>query len=181
MLIHLLFSKHPLCRELRMKVVTVGLRILNQTQLEVSLERHFRHILYDAALSWFSERPTWSYGADRLQLQEDMHVIQQLATLVRGDQPHSYAVLSSKSAAGLKQGDRSYPMLRPTTDMEPAASDSGAATKHASMQKLLLVHLESEAQRLAVWLNPLQSERRGTDPSIPTIVKLSEVGGTPGI
>ena len=49
----LAYSKHPLCRELRMKLLTLGFSILNSTHLEASLERTYRNELYAAALSWF--------------------------------------------------------------------------------------------------------------------------------
>lgn len=51
------FSKHPLVRELRMKILTLGFSILNSTHLEQTLEGTFRDRLYRAALSWFEEAP----------------------------------------------------------------------------------------------------------------------------
>lgn len=52
-------SKHPLVRELRMKILTLGLSILNSTHLEQTLESTLRDRLYRAGLSWFEEAPRY--------------------------------------------------------------------------------------------------------------------------
>ncbi len=143
-----MFSKHPLCRELRLKVVTLGFSILNSTQLEASLERTFRQQLYGAALSWFEEAPTWSYGADRLQLQEDIRAMQRLLQVMGDDGQRPFAHISSRSL--------------PSDHPHKFSQDMPQV--HKNMKQLLVLHLENEIQRLAVWTNPLEDARRGKDP-----------------
>jgi hypothetical protein len=82
-----------------MKLLTLGFSILNSTYLEAALEHRYRSLLYAGALSWFEESPTWSYGSDRLQLQEDMLAIQRLITVVNQDVPHPATHLSSRDHA----------------------------------------------------------------------------------
>lgn len=146
-----------------MKLLTLGFSILNSTHLEASLERTYRHELYAAALSWFEEAPTWSYGADRLQMQEDVRAIQRLLEIVRDD----------ANAAGphLHISSRTLPF-----EHEMKTSQTRPA-KYRSLQQVLILHLENEIQRLAVWINPLGDAKRGQDPPMNVAKGLTEVSG----
>lgn len=148
-----------------MKVVTLGFSILSSTQLEASLERTFRLQLYAAALSWFEEAPTWSYGADRLQLQEDIRAMQRLLQTVREDGKRPFTHITT----------------RHLPSDHPLKYSQDKPEKHASLQQLLVLHLENEIQRLAVWTNPLDDARRGKDPPISAASSTSDVGNAQAI
>lgn len=54
----LLFSTHPLSRELRLRFVAFGFCLLQGTRLESVTEYSLRSELYNAAFGWFSVKPT---------------------------------------------------------------------------------------------------------------------------
>lgn len=51
-------SRHPLSRELRFRLISFGLALIQATSLESAAEHNLRAHLYDAALGWFAMRPT---------------------------------------------------------------------------------------------------------------------------
>ena len=123
----LYFSKHPLCRDLRLKLLTLGFTILGCTNLEAGLEQTFRSKLYQAALSWFEEPPTcvndccqhacvltsfnphlsWSYGSDRLQMAEDARALQKIIQTVQIDQTLPRVHFSTRTSAFRPGGGKS--------------------------------------------------------------------------
>lgn len=165
-----------------MKLLTLGFTILNNTQLEASLERRYRSLLYSGALSWFEEEPTWSYGSDRLQMQEDVRSLRNLMQAIQQDKPHPEAHLSSREHATSSMISECTAHehhccagCRLTVIPRTDGIDTQTVT-HKDFQQLLLLHLESEWQRLAVWINPLADARRGEDPATVTIRSQSDVG-----
>lgn len=142
-----------------MKVVTLGFTIINSTHLEASLERTFRQQLYAAALSWFEEAPTYSFGSDRLQLQEDIRAMQALLLAVEGDAQQPLNYITARSLPF----DRTHKTSQSNPDIQ------------RRLQQLVVLHLENEIQRLAVWTNPLDDARRGRDPATGTAKGLAEV------
>lgn len=99
-------------------------------------------------LQWNS----WSYGADRLQLTEDIKAMKRLISMAQLDQRYPSAVLSS----------------RPEVTQRQPAGPTALDVRHQDLRKLLLLHLESEIQRISVWSNPIEEPRRGADPASPT-------------
>lgn len=97
-------STHPLAREVRFSLVLFGFQVLSSCKLEMGLELRFRDMLYLTALSWFAARPllvvrsslevrpklthslpSWSYGSNRIQLQAEMLLLEQVMIAVRDD------------------------------------------------------------------------------------------------
>lgn len=52
------YSRHPLSRELRFRLLSFGLALIQATSLESAAEHNLRTKLYDAAFGWFTMRPT---------------------------------------------------------------------------------------------------------------------------
>jgi phosphatidylinositol 4-kinase len=102
---------------------------------------------------------SWSYGADRLQLTEDIKAMQRLMAVAKFDHGFPAAALSSRATAMSQQ---------PTG---PAA----LSARQQNLQRLLLLHLENEIQRLSVWNNPLEDGKRGSDPVLVATRAMSSV------
>lgn len=64
--------------------------------------------------------------------------------------------------------DHRYPSAslssRPGVTTHQASGPRAVSQHHQDLRRLLLLHLESEIQRLTVWSNPLEDTRRGVDP-----------------
>ncbi|GAA5845618.1 hypothetical protein JCM9279_006050 [Rhodotorula babjevae] len=159
---HKSWSRHPLSRELRFRLVSFGLALIQATSLESAAEHNLRSHLYDAALDWFAMRPTWSFGNSRIQLKADLHAIEELNRLVSSDTPYY------RSFASSLDGQRALPGRLPR---------SAAADHHRSRQQLLKVLLDDEADRLRLWLNPLSDAKRGTPATgdMPTAEELRKL------
>ncbi|GAA5914470.1 hypothetical protein JCM8208_004460 [Rhodotorula glutinis] len=159
---HRSWSRHPLSRELRFRLISFGLALIQATSLETAAEHNLRAHLYDAALGWFAMRPTWSFGNSRIQLKADLHAIEELNRLVSSDTPYY------RSFASNLDGQRALP---------GRLSRSTAAEHHRSRQQLLKVLLDDEADRLRLWLNPLSDAKRGTPASgdMPTAEELRKL------
>ena len=101
-------STHPLSREVRFSLLLFGFQILASSRMEALLELRLRDRLYAAAYAWFSVRPQWSYGSDRIQVGAEIKLLQDFATTitqdhVRGD--HSTSSMTDRSPALLIRGE----------------------------------------------------------------------------
>ncbi|GAA6057472.1 hypothetical protein JCM3770_000778 [Rhodotorula araucariae] len=143
---HERWSRHPLSRELRLRLLSFGLGLIQASTLESAAEYQLRTKLYDAALGWFAMRPTWSFGNSRIQLKADLQAIEELVRLVSSDTPYYGSVTSNLN------GQRSLPGRTPLTT---------ANEHHRTRQQLVKVLLHDEADRLRLWLNPLGDAKRG--------------------
>ncbi|GAA6000790.1 1-phosphatidylinositol 4-kinase STT4 [Rhodotorula paludigena] len=142
------FSRHPLSRELRFRLISFGFCILHSSRLESTAEYNLRTKLYDAALDWFAARPTWSFGSSRIQLKADLQAIDELARFVAADTPSFGSIASSFEARGLAA-------------LPNRISVSSARSHHSQRKQLLGILLKDEADRLRLWLNPLGDSSRG--------------------
>lgn len=76
--------------------------------MEALLELRFRDRLYNAAFAWFSARPQWSFGSDRIQLGAEIKLLQEFAKAiaedhVRGD--YSTSSMHDRAPALLIRGE----------------------------------------------------------------------------
>ncbi|GAA5990506.1 hypothetical protein JCM11641_007742 [Rhodosporidiobolus odoratus] len=141
------WSKHPLSRELRLRFLSFGFCILQGSRLESVEEYGFRAKLYDALLRWFNGRPLWSYGSNRIQLKSDLQAIDELLSTVSSDVPAFDKIASASD-------DRASSL--------PGRISIGSAKEHHRLrQQLVKALLNDEADRVRLWINPLQDSKRG--------------------
>ena len=75
--------------------------------MEALLELRLRDRLYAAAYAWFSVRPQWSFGSDRIQVGAEIKLLQDFVKAisedrVRGD--HSTSSMTDRAPALLIRG-----------------------------------------------------------------------------
>ncbi|GAA5971211.1 hypothetical protein JCM21900_000619 [Sporobolomyces salmonicolor] len=143
------WTHHALSRELRFRFLSFGFCILQGSEIESVAEHNLRTKLYGATLDWFAARPTWSFGTNRIQLKADLQAVEELAAVIQADAP-SFAFTVSSTAV---EGGSSVLPHRLTF--------ARAKEEHKVRQQLLKVLLDDEADRLRLWLNPLQDPKRG--------------------
>ena len=69
-------TSHPLAREIRCQIILFGLKILRySTSVSAVVQWRLKDQILDAALSWFSFAPRWSFGGNRLQLKAEMRLM----------------------------------------------------------------------------------------------------------
>ncbi|THH29581.1 hypothetical protein EUX98_g4604 [Antrodiella citrinella] len=143
-----MFSKslntHPLAREARFSFLLFGFETLRSSYLDVSCENKLRESLYTAALSWFSVRPQWSYGANRVQIDADIKLLSEFLSYLQADAVRGFPAISSIASG---QANR--------------ASHYTSALKTLNIPVRLLV--DNEIYRLTVWTNPTSDAKRGVD------------------
>ncbi|GAA5895284.1 hypothetical protein JCM5296_002030 [Sporobolomyces johnsonii] len=143
------WTHHALSRELRFRFLSFGFCILQGSEIESVAEHNLRTKLYAATLDWFAVRPTWSFGTNRIQLKADLQAIEELASVIQADAP-SFAF--TVSSAALEGG---------STVLPHRLTFARAKEEHKVRQQLLKVLLDDEADRLRLWLNPMQDSKRG--------------------
>lgn len=98
---HFRNSTHPLARENRFSFLIFGFETLKSTRMDSACEHNLRDALYSVAFSWFSTAPQcvqtsminafinwhrrWSFGADRVQLEAEIKLLNEFLLLVQGD------------------------------------------------------------------------------------------------
>ncbi|QRV86070.1 phosphatidylinositol 3- and 4-kinase [Ceratobasidium sp. AG-Ba] len=138
-------STHPLARESRFSLLIFGFEVLRSSLMDTYPEAQLREALYRAALSWFAVRPQWSFGANLVQVNTDVKLLNEFLEVIQQDNIRADHVTSSL------QPDR-------------AASRSPAyLSKHRAQNGLLKLLIENEISRLRVWANPTNDLKRGTD------------------
>ncbi|GBE82149.1 Phosphatidylinositol 4-kinase stt4 [Sparassis crispa] len=136
---------HPLAREAIFSFLLFGFETLKSSHLDIYCEHALRLNLYRAAYSWFSVRPQWSYGANRVQIDADIKLLSEFLSYLQADSIRGYQTISSLS---------------------PAQSPSQNAAYMASLKNLnlpLRLLIENEISRLTVWANPINDPNRGSD------------------
>ncbi|GAA5933147.1 1-phosphatidylinositol 4-kinase STT4 [Sporobolomyces koalae] len=143
-----LWTHHALSRELRFRFLAFGFCIVQGSEIERSAELNFRNKLYDAVFDWFSVRPAWSFGTNRIQIKADLQAIEEMLTIVEND------------FVSLALSSTSSPLDSPST-LPQRISVSRAQSEHDTRKELAKVLLSDEADRLRLWLNPTQESKRG--------------------
>ncbi|KAG8958845.1 phosphatidylinositol-4- kinase, partial [Tulasnella sp. 425] len=138
-------STHPLAREVRFSLLLFGFEALRSSRMDTFAEHSIREALYKAAFSWFAVRPQWSFGANRVQIDSDVKLLN--AFLEAAQQDGVRADHLTTSLAAERHASR--------------ASDYIARQK--SLNNLLRLLVETEITRLNVWSNPINDFRRGPD------------------
>ncbi|KAF8891248.1 hypothetical protein BD779DRAFT_1514119 [Infundibulicybe gibba] len=133
-------STHALAREARFSLLLFGFETLKSSHLDSQCENILRESLYTAAYSWFSVRPQWTYGANRIQVEADVKVLSEFLSYLGNDSIRSSLVISSLS---------------------PTQSITRGPTSEINQPLKLLV--ENEIFRLTVWANPTNDPKRGAD------------------
>lgn len=141
---HRLFSTHPLARELRFSFLVFGFETLKSSHLDVYCEGSMRESLYRTAYSWFTTRPQWSFGANRVQVDSDIKILVEFLSHL-----HIDSVRGLKSLSSLSPGQ--------------SASQPLYAARLKNINHPLRLLVENEIYRLTVWANPSNDPRRGTD------------------
>ncbi|RKF61422.1 Phosphatidylinositol 4-kinase STT4 [Erysiphe neolycopersici] len=119
-------TAHPLAREVRFQIILLSLNILrNSIRLNSRTKLDFKNEILSAALTWFSHTPRWSYGGNRLQIKAENILLHDVSSALQRVEISSTSIPASK----LK-------MIQ-------------------SKELLLQLLIESERQRIGVWLYPL--------------------------
>ncbi|KAG0655552.1 phosphatidylinositol-4- kinase [Rhodotorula mucilaginosa] len=118
------------------------------TRLESATEYSLRSELYNAAFGWFSVKPTFTFGSNRIQLRADLQAIDELLGSVTSDVIGLDATVTSFHDVAFAR-------------LPGFALASKQREEHQSRQRLLRILLEDEADRLRLWLNPLLDPKRG--------------------
>ncbi|KZP21149.1 hypothetical protein FIBSPDRAFT_788486 [Athelia psychrophila] len=140
---HKSFSTHPLAREVRFLFLLFGFETLKSSRLDLYCESAAKESLYHLAYSWFAVRPLWSYGSNRVQVDADVKVLSEFLSYLQDDSVRSATAVSSLSQV---QTQPSY-----------------YAQQLKSMNQPLRLLVENEIFRLAVWANPSNEAKRGSD------------------
>ncbi|KAH9843165.1 atypical/PIKK/PI4K protein kinase [Rhodofomes roseus] len=139
------YSTHPLAREVRFSFLLFGFETLKTSHLDIFCEHQLRYNLYRAAFSWFSTRPQWSYGSNRVQIDADIKLLSEFLNHLHTDSIRGYQAISS---------------------LNPGQSSSQASQYIASLKNLnlpLRLLVDNEIARLTVWSNPTNDPKRGPD------------------
>ncbi|KAG9126585.1 phosphatidylinositol-4- kinase [Ceratobasidium sp. 392] len=139
-------STHPLARESRFSLLVFGFEVLRSSLMDTYPEARLREALYRGALSWFAVRPQWSFGANLVQVNTDIKLLNEFLEVIQQDSIRADHVTSS---------------LQP----ERVASRNPAYNlgKHRAQNSLLKLLIENEISRLRVWANPTNDPKRGAD------------------
>lgn len=138
-------STHPLARESRFSLLVFGFEVLRSSLMDTYPEARLREALYRAALSWFAVRPQWSFGANLVQVNADIKLLNEFLEVIQQDNIRADHVTSSLQQE--KSTSRSPEYL----------------TKHRAQNSLLKLLIENEISRLRVWANPTNDLKRGSD------------------
>jgi phosphatidylinositol 4-kinase A len=102
----------------------------------------------------------WSFGADRVQLEREIKVLNEFLLLVQGDSVKNAYLISSLDSSQNGSG-RSSNCAPSSSVIDISLSDEGTSFK--DLNQLLRLLVESEISRLCVWGNPTNDARRGGD------------------
>ncbi|TIC01454.1 kinase-like protein [Wallemia mellicola] len=70
-----LMSRHPLSRELRFTILNTAFRVIRTASLDSNSESLLRESTLNCALSWFTVKPHWCFGGNRLQIKSDIQCL----------------------------------------------------------------------------------------------------------
>ncbi|CAE6468907.1 unnamed protein product [Rhizoctonia solani] len=138
-------STHALAREPRFSLLIFGFEVLRSSLMDTYPEARLREALYRAALSWFAVRPQWSFGANLIQVNADIKLLNEFLEVIQHDNTRADHVTSSLQ-------------LEKSTSRHPEY-----LAKHRAQNSLLKLLIENEISRLRVWANPTNDLKRGQD------------------
>ncbi|KAI0275884.1 atypical/PIKK/PI4K protein kinase [Russula aff. rugulosa BPL654] len=138
-------STHALAREARFSLLIFGFEALGSSRLDSYCEHALRESLYTAAFSWFSVRPQWSHGFNRLQMDADSKLLTEFLTVLQKDTARLAHEVSSLG------------------HMQAASLNSTYVSRLKSHSVPLKLLVENELYRLSVWANPMNDSKRGVD------------------
>ncbi|KZV73387.1 atypical/PIKK/PI4K protein kinase [Peniophora sp. CONT] len=138
-------STHPLAREARFSFLLFGFEALKSSRLDSMCEHILRESLYATAFGWFADRPQWSFGTNRLQLDADTKLLSEFLAFIKSDAARlAYHVTS----------------LAPN---QVPATHHYYINRVSALSVPLQLLVENEMYRLSIWDNPVNDLRRGTD------------------
>ncbi|EDR14914.1 uncharacterized protein LACBIDRAFT_187897 [Laccaria bicolor S238N-H82] len=144
---HTRLSTHALAREARYSLLLFGFETLKSSHLDAFCENTLRESLYTVAYNWFSVRPQWSYGADRVQVDADIKILSEFLSYLQTDTVRGSPLISSLSP--------SQSMSRSTCEH----TNNGMRSLNLPLRLLT----ENEIFRLSVWMNPSNDPKKGSD------------------
>ncbi|EFP83486.2 phosphatidylinositol-4- kinase [Puccinia graminis f. sp. tritici] len=145
------WCKHPLSRELRIRLLIFGFSICQGSRMEDNVEHLLRDLCYHASFDWFSLTSSFGFGSNRLQHESELRLLQELLEMVKVDIPvNAYHLSSIESNTNLRL-------------LPGRLTPSAASLAHTDRNRLLQLFLENEIIRLMVWHNPLNDPKKGKD------------------
>ncbi|KAI0064541.1 hypothetical protein BV25DRAFT_1930940 [Artomyces pyxidatus] len=142
---HRTMSTHALAREARFSFLLFGFEAMGSSRLDSYCEHTLRESLYVTAFSWFSVRPQWSHGANRLQMDADTKLLSEFLSCLQSDSARLSHQISSLGPA------------------QAASSNSSYVTRLKNLGVPLKLLVENEMYRISVWANPTNDTRRSPD------------------
>lgn len=142
---HTRLSTHALAREARYSLLLFGFETLKSSHLDAFCENTLRESLYTVAYNWFSVRPQWSYGANRVQVDADIKILSEFLSYLQTDTVRGSPLISS---------------LSPVQSM---SRSTYYASRMRSLNLPLRLLTENEIFRLSVWMNPANDPKKGSD------------------
>ncbi|TFK76247.1 atypical/PIKK/PI4K protein kinase [Pluteus cervinus] len=142
---HTSLSTHALAREARFSFLLFGFETLKSSYLDSYCENALRDAIYTAAYSWFSVRPQWSFGANRVQLDADIKVVSEFLSYLQND------------------AIRTLPSISSLAPSQFANRQSFYSERLRSIIPALRLLVDNELSRLTVWRNPANEAKRGGD------------------
>ncbi|TFK42384.1 hypothetical protein BDQ12DRAFT_676115 [Crucibulum laeve] len=139
-------STHAMARETRFALLLFGFETLKSSYLDSYCENTLREGLYSVAYSWFSVRPQWSHGANRVQMDADIKVLSEFLSYLQTDVVRGSPAISSLSSPIYLNSRASH-----------------YANRMRNINHPLRLLVENEISRLSVWLNPTNDPKRGGD------------------
>ncbi|KAF5373565.1 hypothetical protein D9758_000828 [Tetrapyrgos nigripes] len=155
---HESLSTHPLAREARFLFLIFGIETLKSSHLDAFCESTLRECLYSAAYSWFSIRPQWSYGANRVQLDAEIKILSEFLSYLEIDMVKAKFTISSLAPA------------------HSAPRTAYYASRFRDISQPLRLLIDNEIFRLTVWANPTNDPKKGSDHNSATVPESSWIG-----
>jgi phosphatidylinositol 4-kinase len=135
--------------------------------MESLLELRFRDRLYTTAFDWFSARPQWSYGSDRIQVGAEIKLLSEFLGIVQSDHIRGDHLTTSMPDRGPKflvkgRSDFMIQLSVYHADSIGYSSLDDYVSQHRDRVRILQLLVESEVYRLSVWHNSLEEPNRAT-------------------
>ncbi|CEG79179.1 Putative Phosphatidylinositol 4-kinase stt4 [Rhizopus microsporus] len=148
-----LMSTHPFARQPRFRLLYLGIKVLQSTQMEALSECQFRDLVYSSAFDWFSSPPKWHYGSRKSFALAEHKALTDFYHILTNDTPRLVDLLTSVTSSPNNKGTKTpeyYTLFKNKTKED-------ILREHKLAKRLLLLLMDNELSRLSVWCNPLNA------------------------